>query len=45
MLEWSQSLYLWINGFAGHWPILDEIQSLVLTNDLLDRIGDEMVAG
>ena len=35
MLEWSQSLYLWINGFAGHWPILDEIQSLLLTNDLL----------
>jgi len=35
MYEWSQSLYLWINGFAGHWPILDEIQSLVLTNDLL----------
>ncbi len=35
MLNWSQSLYLWINGFAGHWPILDEIQAMVLTNDLI----------
>ena len=35
MLNWSQSLYLWINGFAGRWPLLDEIQALVLNNDLM----------
>lgn len=35
MLDWSQTLYLWINSFAGRWPLLDELQALVLTNDLL----------